>query len=56
MPSLAVQQILVEQERARVERLSRDAWRQHQTTDAPATSRVKGWRRAFGRRDTAVRA
>ena len=56
MPSHAVQEILVRQERARIERLSRDAWRQHLTTDTPATSRVKGWRRTLGRRDTAGRA
>ena len=56
MPSLAVQQILVEQERARVERLSRDAWRQHLMTDSPATNRVKSWRMPFGRRDATDRA
>jgi hypothetical protein len=57
MPSLGVQELLVKQERARIERLSHDAW-QHQLSDAPApaTRRVTAWRLRRGRSATADRA
>jgi hypothetical protein len=46
MPSLAVQELLVRQERIRIEQLGRDAWMRQQLPAAPAGR----WRRPFGRR------
>ena len=52
MPSFAVQELLIKQELARIERLSLDAWKQIPQTATP----VKGWRRAIARRNAEDRA
>jgi hypothetical protein len=52
MPSLVVQELLVQQERARVDRLGRDAWMRQQLPVTP----VSRWRLAFGRRSADDRA
>jgi len=46
MPSLAVQELLVEQERIRIEQLSRDAWKRNDLTPTPAGRRRLSLRRA----------
>ncbi len=44
MPSLVVQELLLKQEQARIEQLSRDAWKRY----LPSAKPTRRWRQTFG--------
>jgi hypothetical protein len=44
MPSVGIQELLLKQEQARIEQLSRDAWKLYQPTGTP----IRRWRRTLG--------